>query len=240
MYPNYRDDPIFPARDLVRSDNKTTGLDYYNNSPVSAVLACVDDGEICDAQLIKCEKAPGRRVVKPFDGHRDGATLTQDDLARALLLSSLTGSGCIASSSASRTLDAQSHCNYLECYSGLPPDQWIIEARHWFEASLALIQLNILTIVRGTENTGPDFDGIPPAYRGICNLGKFRTVGWRNVSVVGFFGLLLLALAVTLASIRTQEGDLWITVGLKALSQLISGTGQACKACLYPESAAGV
>jgi len=79
----------------------------------------------------------------------------------------------------------------------------------------------MLYTVRGINNDGPGYDGIAPEYRGMCKMGKFRSVGWRNMSVVGFLGLLFLASMVTLASIRAENGDLWITLCLMALIRYI-------------------
>ena len=100
-------------------------------------------------------------------------------------------------------LEAESHCSYFTC-EDLPDDQWKIIVSGWFEARLARIQLGLLGIVRsgnGTENhtNKEDYEGIPPAYQAICELGKFKTTGWRKVNTWGFLGLLGLAAGVTTA-----------------------------------------
>lgn len=43
---------------------------------------------------------------------------------------------------------------------------------------------------------------------------KFRSVGWRNVSVWGLFGLLSLVAAVFVASGQTEDQELWFCVGM--------------------------
>ncbi len=218
QYPSYRDDPLYPARTPIESPKHS--LQYYNNSTSPGIIACMDDGEVCDAELKNCEEAllsrskPGSVGV----GVRAGR-MTDNQLARALLFSSLDGSAC--SGFGRQALKAQSLCENLQCNADLPTHQWRVEARHWFEASLARIQLKMLYTVRGINNDGPDYDGIAPEYRGMCKMGKFRSVGWRNMSVVGFLGLLFLASMVTLASIRAENGDLWITLCLMALIRYI-------------------
>ncbi len=83
----------------------------------------------CDAGLKNCEEAllsrskPGSVGV----GVRAGR-MTDNQLARALLLSSLDGSAC--SGFGRQTLKAESLCEYLKCNADLPTHQWRVEARH--------------------------------------------------------------------------------------------------------------
>ena len=46
-------------------------------------------------------------------------------------------------------------------------------------------------------------------------MREFKSVGWRNVSVWGFLGLLSLAGGITLASCRTRDQSLWLVKGAK-------------------------
>ena len=45
-------------------------------------------------------------------------------------------------------------------------------------------------------------------------MGNFQSVGRRNVSVWGLFGLLSFAVGVALASVKTEEEELWLIVGV--------------------------
>ena len=45
-------------------------------------------------------------------------------------------------------------------------------------------------------------------------MGKFKSVGWRIVSVWGVAGLLALAVGVFVASVKTEEERLWVVVGV--------------------------
>ena len=46
---------------------------------------------------------------------------------------------------------------------------------------------------------------------------KFRSVGYRNVSVWGFFGLLSFAAFVSITSVKTEEQELWLVVAVRGL-----------------------
>lgn len=128
--------------------------------------------------------------------------------------------------------------NFPVC-SGLPLDQWKIEVRQRFEASLAQIQFQVLKIVRGAPDGelpyqwNRDYDGIPPAYRGLCSMGKFNSVGWRNVSAWGLFALLAFAAGVSLASVRTEEDELWLLIGARRVVAVVCCTVKKVRKLLW-------
>lgn len=97
------------------------------------------------------------------------------------------------------------------------PPRWDAEVRRQFRISLAQIQYSVLDTVRGYENFKPIpyRSGIPSGFEGICNLVKFNSVGWRNVSVWGFLGLLLLSGGISLGSCRNEEDKLLLVVGFE-------------------------
>ncbi|MCJ1228968.1 hypothetical protein MMC12_005632 [Toensbergia leucococca] len=186
-YPQYQENIIFPARHFDESRG-TFPWQYRNDDPTPTVLGCIDHTEICDSHGKKCWAPPSFFTPRAaFQWVREITTANQD-LSLALLMGSLAGSGvCSALSGGSletsiNTYDFEtaSRCHFQSC-STLPVDQWKTEARRWFEASLARIQINVLDITRGTSNLGhADHDGIPPSLRGICQMGKFKSVAWRN------------------------------------------------------------
>ena len=220
-YPNYRSDPVFPALSPGPSpytQPRKWKSSYHNNRTAPAVLGCIDLTEICDKHLNLCWPAPRRSSPRTILNTQHGVAGSKSELARVLLETSLTDSS-ICSSLGRRgigtpALEAESYCSYYAC-NDLPEDQWKVEVRRWFEASLARIQINTLEVVRGTGNYGDDYDGIPPGWRGICQMGKFKSVGWRNVSVWGFLGLLAIAGGVTVASFKTKEEELWLVLGAR-------------------------
>ena len=48
-------------------------------------------------------------------------------------------------------------------------------------------------------------------------MGKLHSVGWRNVSVWGLFGLLSFSALVTLASVKTEDDEPWITIWTRTI-----------------------
>lgn len=125
-------------------------------------------------------------------------------------------------------LEIRTHCSSLYC-EHLPMEQWKVEARRWFKASLARIQVELVNTLRGTVNNPSDHYRIPPPYRRMCDMGKFKSVGWRNVSVWGFAGLLFLAGSISLGSIKTEEGNLWLVVGAQVVMRTFSWSSGKAK-----------
>ena len=64
----------------------------------------------------------------------------------------------------------------------------------------------------------------PPDWSGVCQMRKVKSVGWLNVSVWGFLGLLSLAGGITLASCRTRDESLWLVEGAKRAFDAIRRT----------------
>ena len=226
-YHEFRDDPVFPAMQHYQNWH------WLNNSTVPRLLGCVDSAFVYDPDLDQCWNSPEtyadsfRRIPDPIRNEHDGV-LTNADLARVLLSSAVFGPFQMGTYN---TLEAQSHCQDLYCQD-LPREQWKVEARQRFEIFLAYMQYAVLNIVRREDDDSdhgryknfgyaiektPALHHIPPNLRGICHMGKFKSVGWRNVSVWGFLGLLSLAGAISLASITTEDEELWLVVGARSL-----------------------
>lgn len=142
-------------------------------------------------------------------------------MAYALVAVAVSASSIAEAMTGFPDLEIRTHCISSRC-EYLPPEQWKVEARRWFKASLARIQVELVNTVRGTANTPSDYYRIPQPYRRMCDMGKFKSVGWRNVSVSGFAGLLFLAGSISLASVQTKEGDLWLGVGAQAVMYVSS------------------
>ena len=215
--PYFRPGPVFPAMTLGKSplnhfpDSYSDSYRFFNNGTTISRFDCINHIQICD---IVEDKRWFRAPSTPWWllRHRHlWEDSSNTDAALLLLEASLASSYTIARGA----LDAQSRCSEWAC-DYLPDDQWRIEVRRWFEASLATIQVLLLDIVRPSQHIGSWYL-IPHEYREICKLGKFRSTGWRNVNFVGFLGLLILAGCISLASCKTEEGDLWIVIASRAI-----------------------
>ena len=227
-YFDYREDPLFPAR------SKNIGDTYSNNSTLPSVIGCIDATIICRLAAGYCRllSPEGRdhpyvalTALKWLTSRNKSITIRQADMAHMLLTAAVDDS-LFMTAMYTAGLVISSLCRNNFCY-GLPTDQWKVEVRRWFETSLALIQGNVLDVVRGTgryalNDSKEEYHGIPPEWRGLYQMGKFKSVGWRNVSTWGFLGLLTLAGAITLASVRNgDDGDLCFVIGVNFLFEYV-------------------
>lgn len=117
------------------------------------LLACIENILICDPDLKKCRNYP--ETVDFKDKHESilyqWPRISDDkepkpDLARALLFSSMRYS-FIGLMMGNYDLKRNSHCLGIDC-----TNLSRVEARQPFEASLVVMQRNVLDIVRG-KNT---------------------------------------------------------------------------------------
>ena len=215
LYESPREDPIFPASVPIEQPH---GKTYYASKfRLGRILGCVDHREVCklDRGVWDCSESQGDLWVPQqprYDFKSPNASVSQYDKAELLLHIALSASYIYANTISG--LEARSHMTGL-LVQGLPPDQWKVEVKRWFEASLAHMQVSVLDTVSPLARNGSERHSVLPAnYRGICHMVKLRTVGWRNVNVWGVVGLLLLAIMIGLMSRRSKggEGELWIVV----------------------------
>ena len=225
-YSEYRDDPIFPAPYLSSSHDSF----YVNNGTSGGTIVCFDDKFICDSGQESCRDFMiAATHLYPW---KDSKTkVTEDDLTLALLSRALAGSSTCGGKYIF-PLEIESLCDRHVC-SRLPPAQWQTEARRWFEGSLAFMQQVVFDTARGRYDAFPASESAPPNYRGMCHMVKFRSVGWQNVSFWGFFGLLALAAGISLASVRNEEGELWLCVGVRSFYRALRWSATQVKNILW-------
>ena len=218
---------------------------FVNQNPLPTVVGCIHNTSICSSERGECwnyleapvsrlenlnPQARSNRLVE--SGNAAGAT--DAELAQVLLSNALMDTtdpvDCTSHSGRymmSELLDSCFRMTYnptleFESCFGFPLDQWKAEVRVLFEASLAGIQFNVLNIVRGENiEDGPTYEPLAPNLRGLCKMGKFKSVGWRNVGVWGLFGCLSFAAGVSLASIKTEDDELWLIIWARLLKRTI-------------------
>jgi hypothetical protein len=191
FYPQFRDDPIFPARQKARFLSKEGApIMYYNNSTRASVLGCVDQFQICRTAKGPCWD--NGNVTSIFDDHIGDKATEEQNVALLLLLALDYSTACGSTQfRGAEALDAQSKIAHMRSLP-LAEKQWQVEAEKMFQTSLARMQLNVFNVARGTASSFDGYENIlPEKYRGICKLVKIPTIGWRNINFVGVIGVII-------------------------------------------------
>ena len=186
-YPRYRDGPVFKAQTpgISELDTATSSVasksSFFNNGTTAAKITCINHIQIYDELAQRSWYMPNMDnprnllISRGEYSHYRPDGVPHDDPALVLLESCLADSRAdviLRGDDAEYGSDALSfevscHCSYLSC-DDLPDDQWKVEVRRCFETSLALIQLNLLDIVRPSAGSGVNetlehqWDGVPP------------------------------------------------------------------------------
>lgn len=166
---------------------------YIKSDPKARVLACPDLTELCDPKGDKCW---------PITHHPE---IIRDDrgywlMKLALKDSTIYNSISLRLGTALVAQDMISQQNSLP----LPDDHWETEARRLFATSLALAQLKVWSISSGEDQVHEDDLGwenqTPDEAEesgGLCNLLKFKSVGYTDVDLEAFLLLLILPYVVS-------------------------------------------
>jgi hypothetical protein len=176
----------------------------WGNSLVRAtILGCADQTEIRDleTQYVFNPKSIDRNLL--YSGEMPLEKRNQLLLLVLGLLNSNTYSA-VTTRPGSR-FDAQRKlvASYSETLSH---DQWKVEVRKIFETSLARIQGDVLDVVRGQ---GKDLPFAKNLMNGesmsACDIVKFQSVGWNNVSLFWLITLPTFALSLWILTIELKE-----------------------------------
>lgn len=222
-YADPRDDPIFPA--VVNPQPSHFKQSYFYNYTAPKIIGCVHETQLCDSTDHDCWYLPPSLAKESFPDTAK-TSVTKTTMARKLLSTVLSASVVFPYASTNK-LDAVKSCRYDQCE--FPTEQWKVEARTWFETSLATIQILFLDILRDQNASSSLFNqpvvnlvdrhNISGDYQAICKMGKFRSQGWRNVSVWGFLGIHFAGAAIFVASIKTEDERLWLAIGTQHVYQ---------------------
>lgn len=200
-YPAPSYDPIFPAQKQL-----SDGL-FYNMNGFSTALACHDRTTYCDPDGVTC----GTVQEIAYRGWKDDESRTVFTMLAHSLVWSDTGNAIKQTSG--EALEAQSNLIGGQSLI-LAEEQWKVEAERLFANSLARIQVTARNIARGpTDDLPPSRDLLEeqPAFRSICHIYKFRSTGWKNLSVAGFLGSFLAGTVLIVLSFpRKDTEELWI------------------------------
>lgn len=110
----------------------------------------------------------------------------------------------------------------------IPNNQWKAEVQQMFETLLARTQITARYIARGDpaqQLPGHTLFG-GPGWEGMCTLYKFKSLGWKNISVAGFLGEFLVGVLVFFVGITREDEELWIERPVRSLVK--SRIGRLC------------
>jgi hypothetical protein len=203
LYPQYRSDPIFPAREQDKFEPDYDGpVYYYNNSTRAGVLGCVDSYQICESENGPCWS---NNNISSIPQAPLNHSATEDENVAALLKLSLdysTSCGSVQFRQA-QALDAQSKITHIQSLP-LPTSQWEVETEKMFRTSLARMQANVYDVVRGTASSYEGYrDILDPKYRGLCGLLRIPTTGYTNINFLGLLGIVLAVVTIWSFHLRT-------------------------------------
>ena len=192
-------DPIFPATE-ARYYSGDRDPYYYNSDPRARAFACVDTSELCspDGQTCWSMTAPLPHDVPDTPAY----WLMKWSLENSNTYDSIKwrlGTALLAQESISQSVSKP-----------LPPNQWELEASQLFATSLARIQYDAWGIARGQDRERPGYvDVTPDDVEGgaLCGIYKFNSIGYTNVSLLGFVGIPLAAFAVFVLSLEMKSSD---------------------------------
>lgn len=197
-----RDDPVFPAKLQVEPPVRPYPL-FYNDDPVATALACVDSVSVCHANGELCWSKVNN-PINELPSHKEKTGYYMLDIA--LMRSNICNGVLLRGGS---SLDAQSKMQAnLSVPLSLPlaPEQWKVEVRALFKASLARIQIDLRDYMRGAAANVAGFqDHTESGYAEMCGAYKFRTVGWTNINAWAFWLLIILVVIVYFLSWELGE-----------------------------------
>ncbi|KAL8794971.1 MAG: hypothetical protein Q9195_002553 [Heterodermia aff. obscurata] len=227
------DDPIFPAQHMIHGSWPRENR-WSHVGIARTVLGCVDEkivwdtgrkqewyllnGQLHDASTQTWNITPPA-IVNINDAPYSDKDFTALQLLCLALRSSDTASAVMFARN--KWLDAASRVVELpERRFSLPLDknQWQLEAQKLFNVSLARMQIEIIGMTQDVEYPNyTDSEAMLENYFHIrsmnpCGLIKLDAEGWQNISVVGFVGMI--GLAVGLWTVTMEVGSTIVLVWL--------------------------
>jgi hypothetical protein len=226
-YPRASLDPVFLA-------NNTFGDGWYYNSHFYAgVLGCMSRTFVClpDTNPPRCYDLTGL-------GNLEDTDREHDQIWAMLYFSLFSELGKQLVFMGAEVLDAQSLLS-AGTSAQIPNNQWKAEARQMFETVLARSQILARNIARGVP--GEELPGqeivMRPNWQGMYTRYKFRSVGWKNISVSCFLAEFFASLLVCVIGITREDEELWIEKPARRIAESrlgrlcasgITKLGQAC------------
>ena len=220
VYSARSDDPIFPVTYSHRHPVQFQ-VEWLNSKLASTVLGCTDEKYVRDQTSQREWYVINEWMYERHSNHRWNLTspdligstplpysktdITALRLIGLVLRFSDTGSAAIFARS--QWLDAASRVVQSSRSLPLDPQQWQLESQKLFNTSLARIQTDVLYMARGRK-LDPNisaYELLDDSLVDPCRMIKIHADGSRNVSIIGFAGMLGLALGLWLVTVETGD-----------------------------------
>jgi hypothetical protein len=194
LKPSY--DPIFPAIEPHYVEGYHDPY-YYNSDPKARALACVDITELCSPDGETCWSMT---ADLPDDVLNTPAYwLMKWSLESSTIYDSIKwrlGTALLAQEKVSQSRSRP-----------LSDNHWEAEAERLFATSLARIQFDAWSVARGKDREQPGYVEVTPDEgRGkLCRLYKFNSIGYTNIDLGAFIGLLLTPFFILILSLEARK-----------------------------------
>lgn len=189
-------DPIFPATEPIYKPGEREPY-FYNSNPRARPLACIDTTLLCSPDGNDCWS-----MRAPLPAH------VQNTTAYWLMKWSLENSNTYDSIKfrLGTALLAQEKVGQARSRP-LRDNHWEDEAEQLFATSLARAQFDAWSIASGEDRKKPGYkDWTPDEGRGrLCGMYKFNSIGYVNVNLGAFIGLLFTLPVTFLLSRETEK-----------------------------------
>lgn len=191
--PSY--DPIFPATDPYRIPEYHEPY-YYNSDPRAQALACVDTTELCSPDGKTCWSMTSGLPAGIPD--TPGYWFMKWSLEASNVYDAIKwrlGSALLAQQKVSSSVSQP-----------LSDRHWEKEAERLFTTSLARIQSDAWSIATAEGRNEPGYIEVThDEGRGrLCGIYKFKSIGFKNVSLAGFVLLLMVPFLTLLFSLEVN------------------------------------
>ncbi|MCJ1250939.1 hypothetical protein MMC30_008167 [Trapelia coarctata] len=193
LKPSY--DPIFPATQPRYVDGFHDPY-YYNSDPRARPLACVDTTELCSPDGTTCwpmtadlpDKVPNTPAYWLMKWSLRSSTTSESIKWRL-------GTALLAQEKISQSRSQP-----------LSDDHWEAEAKQLFATSLARAQFDAWGIAVGENREQPGYIEVTPdeGKGRLCGMYKFNSIGYTNINLGAFIGLLFTPFAIFFLSLEAK------------------------------------
>jgi hypothetical protein len=195
------DDPFFESHENITGSAHGMTETIYNSDLWVNSMGCADQFQVCNSNTFDSNGSPTN--CTPLGGafdvifNRDNLHLNDLQSAFVDLVLNTTANSAIDGPVINRGSAALLASDYVTADRssvGLPPNQWQLEVRHWFNMRLATLQQAVVQYASGPTGLSPlaTTNGPQsPAESALCNAVRVRNVnGHTNFSSLGL-GLIL-------------------------------------------------